>query len=132
MTIQQHSLPYHPDSTRLFAQFANEAWAMFLDSGSEHQKSYARYDILVARPCVTLTTHNGVTTINRDGDTTKSEEDPFKLVKDILGHTHTDISPKYPFVGGAVGYFGYELNHREQLPKRTQKPNEFAAFKPWT
>ena len=69
------SLPYFVDSAKLFSVCADQAWAVFLDSGfpGSHQ---GRYDIIAADPICTLVTHGEVTEITCNGVTTKSIENP--------------------------------------------------------
>ena len=55
-------LPYRPDAADLFARFASEPWAQFLDSGRPFA-STGRYDILVADPIATLVTRGAVSEI---------------------------------------------------------------------
>lgn len=118
MTLLVHTLPYHHDSARLFERVAHEPWAMFLDSGRAIDPEtglpgspYGRYDIIVARPSVTLVTQGEFTTINRNGQQEVSTEDPFKLLNQLLQQTPASSSA-WPFSGGALGYFAYDLARR--------------------
>ncbi|WP_442801474.1 aminodeoxychorismate synthase component 1 [Serratia rubidaea] len=113
------SLPYSRDTLlQLFSPLSAQPWAMLLHSGfAEH--SHNRFDILVADPCATLTTHGAVTEIHRDGDSLSSTEDPFTLLQQQL--SALPFSPSadddLPFQGGALGLFGYDLGRRvETLP----------------
>jgi para-aminobenzoate synthetase component 1 len=112
-------LPYCKDSSTLFACIAHRPWAMFLDSGHP-RSSYGRYDILVADPVITLTTRGELTEICGPSGSEISRSDPFSLVRDYLGH-HQDNREGLPFMGGAVGYFAYDLARRlERLPVSAQ------------
>lgn len=113
-------LPYQPDSASLFAAIAHKPWAMWLDSGRPHA-SHGRYDIMVADPVITLTTRGDLTEICTPTSSEISRQNPFDLVRDYLGRQQKrdDQSPfdGLPFMGGAVGYFGYDLARRlEKLP----------------
>ncbi len=111
----QYVIPYHKDSSRLFAAIQSLPWAIFLDSGSPYSQQ-GRYDILVAEPVCTLVTEGDVTTIEESGVRRTSTEDPFKLLKQALGDRRESIDD-LPFNGGAVGYFSYDLARRlEKLP----------------
>lgn len=115
-----HTLEYTPDALHnLFARVAHLPWAMLLSSGfAEHADN--RFDIMVADPCATLETH-GATTRWRQGDVvTESSEDPLKLLQQALDGLHLCAEPNadYPFQGGALGLFGYDLGRRfEKLPQ---------------
>lgn len=109
------ALPYHPDSTALFAAIAERPWSMFLDSGRP-ESEHGRYDIIVADPVVTITTKDGVTQISTSEDRVESTDNPLDLIRSTLG----EINESYPlpFSGGALGYAAYGLaNHLPCNPK---------------
>ena len=118
MSLLQHSLRYHPDSAGLFARVAHLPWAMFLDSGQlihpitgKPGSQYGRYDIIVANPWMTFSTDEQGTKICINGQTHISTDDPFQLLKEALQPYHA-AKTAWPFTGGAVGYFGYDLARR--------------------
>nr|WP_144446202.1 aminodeoxychorismate synthase component I [Halorhodospira halophila] len=89
-----------------------EPWSAWLDSGHGGCAG-ARYDILVARPTVTLIAAGGQTTIRRGERVERRHGDPLAHLAaelDALGPLPVD--PRWPFTGGAVGYFGYDLGRR--------------------
>ncbi len=113
--MKRSELAYQCHSERLFAAVMNEPWSMFLDSGHPHT-GQGRYDIIVARPNITLETRGARTVINQGGQTTESRDDPFSLLKKYLGKVEKNLSG-LPFCGGALGCFAYDLGRRlESLP----------------
>ena len=63
-------LPYRADSAELFEAIADEPWSVFLDSGHPSAGDGARvgrFDILAARPFITLVTRGGITEIGQAG-----------------------------------------------------------------
>ncbi len=109
----------HPET--LFSIWANDNWAFWLDSGeSDHVDS--NYDILVFSPVATLKTSNKSTRINylTEDKVEVSAEDPLKLLQQVQNRVFPkpfSNQSKMPFIGGAVGYFSYDLGRRfEQLP----------------
>lgn len=113
-------LPYRRNAAELFSLVADEPWSMFLDSGFP-KIDMGRYDIIVARPNITLETYGDVTYINNEGEKTSSNEDPIFLIKKYLGDIDTNLSG-LPFCGGALGYLAYDLARRiEVLPDRANK-----------
>lgn len=111
----QQILPYQSDSTHLFQRIAHEDWAVMLDSG-QPMGQYGRYDIICGRPFVTIVTRNGKTTVNRAGEQTSSDADPFAVLKSVLA-AYPQPAGEWPFAGGAIGYFGYDLGrYLEKLP----------------
>ncbi len=123
MGMLQHALSYHHDSALLFERIKNDDWAMLLDSGQllnphtgQAGSQYGRYDILVAQPFLTVVTTGQKTTITQQGVATESEADPFAIVNQLL-RQYPANKTQYPFAGGALGYFAYDLGRSiEKLP----------------
>ncbi|PKH26900.1 aminodeoxychorismate synthase component I [Enterobacterales bacterium CwR94] len=120
MSPVYHALDYQTDAiTRLFAPFAQLPWAMLLHSGNaEHQDN--RFDIIVADPCVTLTTRGDNTETVRNGKVTHSTRDPLVLLQQALDDLALTAESRedLPFQGGALGLWGYDLGRRfEALPQ---------------
>ena len=118
MSFLKHQLHYLADSAQYFARIAHLPWAMFLDSGQlpdpvtgKAGSQYGHYDILVAKPFITFTSNGQQTEVVSKGNKHVSLEDPFKLVNDALTSLRAEQSA-WPFTGGAVGYFGYDLARR--------------------
>ncbi len=108
-------LPYLQDSARLFSPWADEPWAVFLDSGFPEAEQ-GRYDVLTARPFCTLVTCGEQTEIQSVSGSRSSPEDPFKLLRQTLSPLVNSFE-QVPFSAGAIGYFGYDLARRiEKLP----------------
>ena len=109
-------LSYCRDSAEIFSHFADEDWSIFLDSGYPYI-DLGRYDIIVARPYITLkTTANDTEIVYANGKREHSTAEPFSIVKTLLGDKETKLS-SVPFAGGALGYFAYDLGRRiETIP----------------
>jgi para-aminobenzoate synthetase component 1 len=93
---------------------------MMLHSGfADHPHS--RYDIIVAQPCTTLVTRGDVTVVSDAEKTETSSDDPLRLLQKVLADCPFSDTPlpDLPFIGGAVGLWGYDLGRRfENLPQR--------------
>jgi para-aminobenzoate synthetase component 1 len=115
------TLPWQPDAAEhYFAPLSTSPWAMMLHSGfADHPHN--RYDIIVAQPCTTLVTHGDVTVVSDAEKTETSSDDPLRLLQKVLADcpfSNTPL-PDLPFIGGAVGLWGYDLGRRfENLPQR--------------
>lgn len=119
--IDTKELAYAPKlAEQLFQPIQHLPWAMLLRSSSEnHQDS--RFDVLVAQPLVTLTTFAGQTTVVTPHTSETSDEDPFVLTSQYQEHYLPDLECEIdvPFVGGALGYWAYDLGRRiEDLPAK--------------
>lgn len=114
MTFKLTELPYCRDSTGMFSHFADEEWSIFLDSGYPCI-DLGRYDIIAARPYITVKTFADETEIiYSNGKTEHSSDDPFSIVKSLLGERANKLST-VPFAGGALGYFAYDLGRRVEV-----------------
>lgn len=133
-----HALPYQPDA--LLTQFAPLSalpWAMLLHSGTA-QHQHNRFDILVADPLITLTTRGTVTQIERNGTVESRGDDPFALLEEQISASglQAKTAENYPFQGGALGLFGYDLGRRvETLPDTAERdinlPDMAAGIYDW-
>ncbi|RJX68362.1 aminodeoxychorismate synthase component I [Vibrio sinensis] len=116
----------HNLALSLFSPIEHLSWAMLLRSASQTHID-ARFDILVANPEVTLTTYGMETIVQRyqQSDTDFEQEstshcaDPFEILQSqldgVLGKCQ--YQGELPFVGGALGYFAYDLGRRfESIP----------------
>lgn len=121
--ISAKELPLKSGTTTedIFAPMAQQPWAMWLDSGSsDHIDS--RFDILVWQPVLTLTSQGNSTDIcfPQLNNNINSSDDPLLLLKQLqlqLFKTPNSVHEFLPFLGGALGYFSYDLGRRfEQLP----------------
>ena len=123
------ALPYFPDSSELFSVYADQPWAVFLDSGFPHS-AQGRYDIIAAEPLCTLVTQGEITKITAHGETIKSTENPFDLVKRQLEQfSGLNLAEHLPFNGGAIGYFSYDLARRlEHLPATAEDAEHIAEM----
>lgn len=97
------------DLTGYFQTFAQQPWAMLLDSAAQ-QHVNSRYDIMVAEPLATLQAINGRIIVDGYTDTSLSDKsDPFTVLNTLLTHYFADKpDTSLPFCGGALGYFGYD------------------------
>lgn len=78
------------------------------------------FDIISADPLATLETRGEVTTLRVGANISKHHEDPLALLahtqQQLLGE-QDQITTRLPFIGGALGLFGYDLGRRfERLP----------------
>jgi para-aminobenzoate synthetase component I len=120
LTFKLTELSYCRDSSQLFSHIANEDWSIFLDSGYPYIE-LGRYDIMTARPYITVKTFADETEIvYANGKSEHSSEDPFLIIKSLLGKNETKLST-VPFAGGALGYFAYDLGRRlEKIPENSE------------
>ncbi|WP_104036080.1 aminodeoxychorismate synthase component I [Vibrio jasicida] len=120
------ALDYADDLTiSLFSRIEHQPWAMLLRSASETHID-SRFDVLVANPIATLETVAGDTQIKTDTQAYASQDDPFSLLgelqQQLLPNLELGAEWDLPFVGGALGYFSYDLGRRvESMPELAAK-----------
>ena len=105
------------NSFEIYSLFKDTADAMFLDSGRDHD-GLGRYSVIAVHPFEKIENKGQTTTIvNVDGTTTLTGK-PFDILREKLSTYEMDYRSELPFIGGAVGYFGYDLcHHMEKLPR---------------
>ncbi len=123
MSVSVYTLPWQQDAiSRYFAAVSHQPWAMLLHSGhADHPHS--RFDIMVAEPVATLVTHGQNTLYQCANESRTSSEDPLALLQQALAECgwSTEKHPELPFIGGALGLFGYDLGRRfEHLPQQAE------------
>ena len=125
MKLYVSTFPYL-DSATLFGQVADQAWAIFLDSGVIAQKrsvnKHADFDVLAVRPNCTLVFENGQTLYSEEGQPPIAlSGDPIRLLQNALpsiDEAGLDLTRReYAYIPGALGYFSYDLARKyETLP----------------
>ncbi|MEO5342281.1 MAG: aminodeoxychorismate synthase component I [Gammaproteobacteria bacterium SHHR-1] len=106
MRLRIQPLDYPENAADLFAPFAAEPWAVFLDSAGQD-----RFDIIAARPSLTLTTWGQISQISQLGDPAvvrESRDSPFELLRSCLPRPPLEPG-ELPLPGCLIGYFGYDL-----------------------
>jgi para-aminobenzoate synthetase component 1 len=100
-----------------FELFRNEAVSFFLDSGMDPHK-LGRYSFIGLEPFMILSSRGSKIDITWEGESSSESGNPFDILNRLLEIYRLDRCPSpVPFVGGAVGYFSYDLCHFiERLP----------------
>lgn len=115
-------LPYRePAGVReLFGHFADEPWALLLDSGKTLHQA-AQFDIILTRPRATYAFSDGESNIT--GAEIQISADPFETLKRFyeFGLKDAQTLPaelsQLPFHGGIAGYCSYDAGrYVEKLP----------------
>jgi para-aminobenzoate synthetase component 1 len=107
----EQALPYSADSSHWFARVRDLGTPVWLDSAHPFSDR-GRYDIVSAAPLRVLTA-------------AAADGDPFATVRAALDDCFEQRQPAgaWPFSGGAIGLFGYELGRRlQRLPARATAP----------
>ena len=115
------SLPYLLDSTIYFEAIANNSWSFFLDScvhdGSKEILEKSRYDIIVSQPFIRIIADESSVVVEENNQRKIFKKNPFEVLDKILLRFKVEQS-LFPFSGGAVGYFSYELGQENLNTKK--------------
>jgi para-aminobenzoate synthetase component 1 len=117
----------------LFELIKDNPCSFFLDSGMDPQK-LGRYSFLGSEPFMVMSSRGSETTLIRGQEHEVQSGNPFDALGKLLETYRLDHGPTpVPFLGGAVGYFGYDLCHFvEHLPSTTvddlRFPESYFAF----
>jgi para-aminobenzoate synthetase component 1 len=122
-----------PEPAWCFNAFAHRPFSFFLDSGMDPGK-LGRYSFLGSDPFLVLRSRGDGVTLTKGGREEIRRGNPFDVLGEILKvYTLDNCKTEIPFVGGAVGYFSYDLGHFiERLPATAvddlQLPECYLAF----
>jgi para-aminobenzoate synthetase component 1 len=101
----------------LFALIKDRPYSFFLDSGMDPQR-LGRYSFLGSEPFLIMSSRGSEITLVRGQKHKVQHGNPFDAMSKLLEIYKLDHCPApIPFLGGAVGYFSYDLYHFiEHLP----------------
>jgi len=101
----------------LFELIKDRPYSFFLDSGMDPQR-LGRYSFLGSEPFLVMNSRGSEITLVRGQEHEVQHGNPFDTMDKLLETYKLDYCPTpVPFVGGAVGYFSYDLCHFvERLP----------------
>jgi para-aminobenzoate synthetase component I len=117
----------------LFELVKNSPYSFFLDSGMDPQR-LGRYSFLGSEPFLIMRSRSSEITIIRGQEHKVQHGNPFDTIGRLLEVYKLDHCPApVPFLGGAVGYFSYDLCHFiERLPSTAiddlKLPETYFAF----
>ena len=101
----------------LFELVKDNPYSFFLDSGMDPQR-LGRYSFLGSEPFLVMSSRGSEITLVRGREHEVQHGNPFDTMGKLLEIYKLDPCPApIPFLGGAVGYFSYDLCHFiERLP----------------
>ena len=102
---------------RVFAAFADEPYAAFLDTSATGEGAGVR-SYIAYRPSLVLRAHGDRVDVVQGGETVSTVEDPLEALRRVLRGIALRGAPGVQgLAGGLIGYLGYELGGRiERLP----------------
>jgi len=112
----------HFDTQELFNRFAHRNYAFFLDSGRGYG-DLGKFSFIGCDPFLVFKSKGNKLSITTTGDSASpntSNGAPLDTLRLLLREYAVINESDFPFLGGAVGFFGYELCHQlEKLPHTT-------------
>ena len=117
----------------LFELIKDNPYSFFLDSGMDPQR-LGRYSFLGSEPFLAMSSRGSEITLVHGRERKVQHGNPFDAIGKLLEIYKLDHCPApVPFLGGAVGYFSYDLCHFiERLPSTAiddlKLPESYFAF----
>ncbi|MDR4498068.1 MAG: aminodeoxychorismate synthase component I [Candidatus Scalindua sp.] len=95
-----------------FRIFEKEEYSFVLDSGRD-EKKLGRFSFTGGKPFLIFKSKGENIIISHNGEVTRRKGNPFSELRKVMSGYKIDPAcyhkTQIPFLGGAVGYFGYEL-----------------------
>lgn len=121
--IRQIPLPIRPEAV-FHHGMRNEPYAFWLD-GNLPVEGLSRWSFLGMRPRFLIKASRGMTRIIGHGRTETVGGNPFEAFRSVWDRFRLASTEhgEFPFIGGFVGYFGYEMNrYVEKVPADLPNP----------
>jgi para-aminobenzoate synthetase component 1 len=111
-----------------FRKIANRDGCFFLDSALFNPR-FGRYSFLGVEPVLTLQADGDLITLRGDEGEKHFRSNPFEALRQVI-RSYAPLFERFsfgpPFVGGLVGYLGYDLRHFiERLPASGRRDQRF-------
>lgn len=121
MTVIIEKIKSSKSANDLLLALNNQQYPYFLDSGM-HNNNLGNYSFVGVNPKFILKSKNNkIWTVDGDGTEKLLEGNPFDVLQSFYLEHHKEIDLPLPFIGGFVGYLGYDLCHFvEKLPRTTE------------
>jgi len=112
------ALPHRLSPGEAFEAFCPLPYAFFLDSALAGPR-LGRFSFLGAEPRAVLSAKGRTLRWREEGVERSEEGNPFTALRELIGRCRVESADHpVPFVGGLVGYLGYDLCHFvERLPR---------------
>jgi para-aminobenzoate synthetase component 1 len=116
--IEEVDTELSPDEA--FGLLVDEPFSFFLDSGMDPHK-LGRYSFIGGNPFLVFSSRGNEVNIVQGTKRSRKKGNPFDILNQFLQLYRLDYyAPPVPLIGGAVGYFSYDLCHFiERLPATT-------------
>ncbi|BBB89823.1 MAG TPA: aminodeoxychorismate synthase component I [Methylomusa anaerophila] len=113
-----HEINVSQPPATIFAQFANEPYSVFLDSGMD-LNGMGRYSFIARDPFLVFSSKERTIHIKTRDGSRSFAGNPFSEIKQLLAAYRTEKIPGLPpFTGGVIGYFGYDMGYLlETIPE---------------
>ncbi|MGL4733653.1 MAG: aminodeoxychorismate synthase component I [Enterovibrio sp.] len=121
LTLQK--IKYSADLTELFHGLCHQPWAMLLHSSSTSHPD-SRFDILTGDPIATFCSQDGVNMIALGANKIENRNECFSELEYWINKLlpPAPASQEWPFYGGAMGHFSYDLARQiEELPNSAKQ-----------
>jgi para-aminobenzoate synthetase component 1 len=115
------SLPKTLSPVEVCEVLHNDPFCFFLDSRIDHNR-LGRYSFVGSDPFLVFKSQGGKNEVRRGNSIELLKGNPFDILKNLLSKYRLITPPDLPpFMGGAVGYFAYDLKHFvEKLPSQSK------------
>ena len=116
----------------ILEKLSKDKYVNILESQKDPEK-LGRYTFIMSEPFLVLKAKGNKIIIEERGTTSEVSGNPLEILEKYMNRYKIENNTELPFVGGAVGYLGYDLcHHVENLPNTVEDdvniPDMFFGF----
>lgn len=120
------------DTLGILKRFQGERYPNIIESQKDPEK-LGRYSFIMADPFLVIKAKGDRITIEERGSQKEITGNPLDILQELMERYSFENDTHLPFIGGAVGYLGYDLcHHVEKLPNTVEDdveiPDMFFGF----
>jgi para-aminobenzoate synthetase component I len=105
-------IPDSPPPEVIARSLRNQPGFFYLDSAREEGNARPAFSFIGFDPFLTWRTRGDRITVEREGACDEYSQEPLGHLRELMSRYRSPGSSEIPFIGGAVGYFGYEFGAR--------------------
>ena len=129
LLVHLEPLSFVKDLVSIVPCFKDFSSLVFLDSVT-NKSDMGRYSYLTADPFVVLRSNGDLVSVTKGTQTDQIIGNPWDILKETINQYATEVPKQiFPFEGGAIGYWSYDMGRSiEKLPSTAKRLYKYAEM----